>query len=101
MNQYFSSPQLSTNESKLLFKIRTEMLNVKKNFSHFYKDNLFCQYCPNNVLQSQEHIPICEAIKEKIYLNYEDLLGSNVSKIKIALGKYQTAWDQWSRINCT
>ena len=102
MNGYFSSQTFSEKEAKFLFKVRSEMLNVKKNFSHFYendKDKLFCQHCPVNTVQSQEHIPLCEAIKEKINIQYEDLLGSNLSKIKISLEKYQMAWDQWTEIN--
>ena len=96
MNRYFSSDKFSTSDAKFLFKIRAEMLNVKKNFPHHYENNLFCQHCPNNKLQSQEHIPLCDVLNEKVQLKYENLLGSNLSKIKIALEKYQIAWDQWT-----
>ena len=60
MNSYFSSQMFSEKEAKFLFKVRSEMLNVKKNFSHFYKndkDELFCQHCPVNTVQSQNAKP--------------------------------------------
>ena len=49
------------------------------------KKFLVCQHCPNNKLQSQEHNPLYDVLNEKVQLNYENLLGSNLSKIKIAL----------------
>ena len=81
----------------MLFKLRSKMLNVKSNFSHKYQDNdmlLLCQQCTDNSLETQEHVIVCDGLKEKVNVNYSDLFSQNLDKVKSALIGYMSAWNQ-------
>ena len=56
MQTYLWSDKLSLKEAKLLFKIRTRMLDVKTNFKNKYirkntpeYDNLLCEICKTHI----------------------------------------------------
>ena len=56
---YLINEKFSPQESKLLFKLRSRMLNVQGNFKSKYLNNdtfLQCQKCLNGLLESQQHI---------------------------------------------
>ena len=104
LRQYLSSNKLSVSDSKLLFKIRSQMLNVKENFRQKYlneTESLYCQHCKNietstKQIQSQEHILVCDSLEEKVQVEYKDLFSLNMDKVKTALEGYKVAWNQFS-----
>ena len=66
MGHYFSSNLTTTKQCKLLFKIRTEMLDVKDNFRNkFISDTtklpeaVYCTYCTTNSIEDQQHVIEC------------------------------------------
>ena len=97
IQDYFTSGKLKISEIKLLNKIRTRILNVKANFPHMYandQDPLNCENCPEGVLDTQEHIVLCDGLKKKVNINYNDLFSSNIDIIKEALTAFEVAWNQ-------
>ena len=77
-------------ESRMLFRIRTKMLDLKENMKGRYKSNLECDACDSQESESQSHIMRCEGYKslregmdfsqDKDLVNYF----SQVMKIRMA-----------------
>lgn len=85
-------PEVHMTKSEKLteLKIRSEMLNVKCNFSYQYsndENSTKCQNCSTDKIQSQEHIPDCEKLKETVNINYSDFTL-----------KYQSVWHEWTSV---
>ena len=60
------------------------MYNVKANFSHQYKDNIFCNICDESEEDTQKHLLICEGLDlghNSISEKYEDIFGNNPNKV--------------------
>ena len=95
---YLISGQLSPQEAKLMFKLRSRMLNVKGNFKNKYLNNdtfLQCQKCLSGILESQEHIIDCDIFETKPDINYNDIFCDDMQKVKTALTEFQKAWNEW------
>ena len=75
------------------------MVNVKANFKNMYHENLSCNYCNENDIQTQEHLLICPKIIDKcpevfdnIEIEHDDIYGS--IKQQLAVTKlYQNILD--------
>merc|ERR1719509_344437 len=53
--------------ARMAFRIRTKMVNkVKANYKNMYKDNLECEECDENVIETQEHILECPGWREEM-----------------------------------
>ena len=76
MQSYLKSNIFYLEESKMLFKLRSRMLNVKSNFSSMYKDNMNCRLC-KKVEENQEHILKCEFLTNDNE-NHEDVKYTNI-----------------------
>ena len=59
---YFTDSRLTSNEVKLLFKLRTRMFECKNNFKNQYRENLFCNLCKVSV-DSQRHLLECFVLR--------------------------------------
>ena len=73
------------------------MLQVKDNFKQQYKNDmnsLICQKCPDNLIESQEHVINCTSLKEKSTVVYSDLFSTNLKRVKAALSDYMKAWNE-------
>ena len=86
---YLIDTNFSTKEKQLLFRLRTRMTNVKMNFSSSYQD-LTCNLCSNEFLQSDFHLLECEMIIKEcpklsndVSAEYEDLFGSLTEQLSI------------------
>ena len=53
MRKYFSSKNIKPSQANLIFNIRTNMINVKTNYSHSYID--FSCPCCEVEIDTQEH----------------------------------------------
>ena len=42
---YLTSEELNLDEKRLLFKLRSRMIDIKNNFKSKYKGNLLCTFC--------------------------------------------------------
>jgi hypothetical protein len=51
-------------QSRMLFRIRTKMLELKVNIKGRYENNLSCKACSSSELESQSHVLDCPAYEE-------------------------------------
>ena len=67
LQEYLKSENLSTNEKKLLFSLRTRSYDVKSNYKNKFKFNMQCRYCENeSEVESEVHLINCSKISENI-----------------------------------
>ena len=70
LNPYLE--ELELYESKIIMKIRLNMIETKCNYKGNYKNNLLCELCKKEN-DTTEHIFSCEAIAQKIHFRVEDI----------------------------
>ena len=79
-SNYLTSSEISSTQSKLLFKFRTRMYSVKANFRSRYENNLLCNLCASSEC-NQSHLFVCPVLKAFIpelfvtTTKYEDIFG--------------------------
>ena len=84
MQPYLRSNNISLQKKKILFKARTNMLNVKWNFGN----KVLCPLCKLDD-DTQEHLLVCILIKvrspilmeNKYQSKYSDIYSPNISKL--------------------
>ena len=74
-------------DSKLLFQLKTKMVNVKANYSSSHKANLDCNLCDEEGKKrkdTQKHLLKCPVIRRElsdhIKVNYKDITSDNLSE---------------------
>ena len=102
-SQYLLSCMFSVNQSKLLFKLRTRMLDVKANFKNKFQDNislLMCNLCDNQKVEDQKHVIECTKIENNKTNNvtYLDLFNKNLNVVKNAIDKYEKSWKEMCKL---
>ena len=61
MKEYLCCEELTTEEKRLLFKLRISMVQLKANFKNSYRENLHCEMCNDyNSEESQMHHLECQ-----------------------------------------
>ena len=82
MAPYLKDSSVPIADKIMILKLRTSMINVKKNFSSMY-NNTSCDLCDSNLQQTQRHLLSCSAItnncsqlRNNIQVNYSDLFSS-------------------------
>ena len=84
MQEYLKSSDLKISERKLLFQLRTRMIDVKENFKHAYPDHV-CPLCGCEN-DSQQHLLYCTAIStDSTFMidpnvRYSDIFSNDVRK---------------------
>ena len=85
---YIKSYKFKTVDKQLLFKLRTRMTNVKANFKTMH-ENIHCDLCDEEVLQSDAHLLDCKTIIEKcptlandMDTEYEDIFSDIEKQLK-------------------
>ena len=75
--KYLSDERFSKNDAQLLFTLRSRMLPVKSNFKKLHNNNLQCQTCDKSLIEDENHILICEKLKneESVKIKFEDVFG--------------------------
>ena len=90
-------------QSKLLFKLRTRMLDVKANFKNMFHNDmtlLNCNLCDNNSIEDQKHVIECTEIEnnKNISIDYFDLFSKNLDTMKNAIVKYEKSWKEMNTL---
>ena len=90
MRKYFSSKNIKPSQANLIFNIRTNMINVKTNYSHSYID--FSCPCCEVEIDTQEHMfTTCQRISLKLtQKEYTSIFGQNEEKMEKILHKLET-----------
>ena len=106
IQNYMTSNQLNNEEKTLLFKLRTEMTNVKSNFSSMYID-INCDMCDENVPQTDAHLldcmkilNMCQELRDNNSIEYEDIYGS-IELQKTAVNIYKAIYKAKEKIEET
>ena len=84
MQSYLKSKLLNKDDTRLLFRMRSNMFNVKRNFSSLYKNDMNYRLCQTNI-EDQQHLIFCENLKNDEDSNevgkYDDIFGNDINKI--------------------
>ena len=65
--RYLTDKRFSLSEVQLLFKLRTRMLDVKKNSPSLWNNVLTCRICKDEIeIESQEHLLRCKEIQKHV-----------------------------------
>ena len=84
--EYFHDKSFHKSEVELLFAMRTRMINVKKNFSSIYKDDIGCRLCKVHV-ECQEHLLKCHELKKHVEIpedvKYEDIFKDTEKQLRM------------------
>ena len=92
MQPYLFSDKLNSNEAIFLFKIRSRMLDVRKNFEKKYLNNMICQVCLSHS-DTQEGVLTCPVLNAGTEtVKYGDLFSNNLDIVIPALKKYRLRW---------
>ena len=99
MQNYLVTDKLAATEAKFLFKIRTNMLNVKANFKEKYKNNnnqleddsIKCDICLKHI-DDQQSLLNCESLNVTENIDYMNLFSDNISVAVDAVRKYRNIW---------
>ena len=98
-----TSHKFTQKDVEMLFKLRTNMIDVKMNYKGMYTD-YSCNICKKDVPQTQAHLTQCEKIIDEcpmlynnINIEYEDIYGSYSEQIKITK-LYRNILDTRNRI---
>ena len=62
--EYLLTKNLTTEEVRTLFQLRTRMIDVKRNFSSAYTNNMWCKLC-NLFTETQQHLLECPELRIK------------------------------------
>ena len=98
-SKYLLSNMFSVQQSRLLFKLRTRILDVKANFKNKFQndfDQLQCNLCDSDKIEDQKHVIECTKIKNNmnIMISYQDLFSKNLNIVKRAIDKYEKSWNE-------
>jgi hypothetical protein len=60
--EYLLSKNLTTEEVKTLFKLRTRMVDVKENYKNSHIENMWCRLC-HLFTETQQHLLECPVMR--------------------------------------
>jgi hypothetical protein len=100
--KYITSGTFNNDQIYLLFKLRTRMVDVKRNFKNLYNNEMSCRLCDKEE-ETQMHLLKCEIIalncpEVNELVKYQDLFSDNVIKQHKATKLFQTILDSWSKM---
>ena len=98
IQSYLLNEKFKYRDAIFLFKIRTEMLDVRKNFSHKFMNNMTCQAC-NSHTDTQQGILECSALNSvQTKIKYSDLFSTDLNVLEGALNKYKVLWKKREKL---
>ena len=86
MQNYLAPKGLSLKQAKLLFQLRTQMLDVRTNFGNKY-DDVLCPLCKEKP-DTQQHVLECSVLIQNTNLLtvstavYSDIFDSDIQKLR-------------------
>ena len=96
IQNYLESDKLNTSEKKMLFQLRTRMIDVKTNFKNMYMDKV-CPVCEKSE-DDQKHVLECQLLSSNISdiatekVEYEDIFHCDISKQTNLVRIFQNLW---------
>ena len=98
IQNYLISDKLTTHEAKLLFKIRTNMLDFRVNFKSKYgkgqitDEYLLCPICKNHV-DNEENIFICSELRNVSNAKFNDIFSNDMNLVAKTIKQFQKLWN--------
>ena len=91
--QYLMSKNLCLKEIQTLFKLKTEMINVKNNFKSSHIENMWCRTC-QLFSETQEHLYYCSTLRRHLTdVNFADysynMINGNIEQQEKFVKVYQ------------
>ena len=84
MQPYLKSQLFFQQDAKTLFRLRSNMFNVKRNFSSLYSTNLNCILCQAEI-EDQQHLLNCQNLKSDDETDeqfiYSNIYSKDVKKV--------------------
>ena len=88
---YLSCSELSVEEKKLLFKLRTRTIRTKNNYKNLYKFDLTCSLCNDpNSEETDDHLLLCPVViatlgtsEEFQTVEHKDIFGQLKNQVKV------------------
>ena len=102
MQNYLTPNGLSLKHAKLLFQLRSRMLDVRKNFENKY-DDLMCPLCKEKA-DTQQHVLECSVLLQNTNLItsstvvYSDIFEINVQKLKTVTQLFENLWTKRNQL---
>ena len=93
---YLTSEELSLSEKKLLFKLRSRMVEIKENYKGKYKENLLCSFCGIKD-ETAVHLLECKVLLNDLNLD-EHLKNTKVDDIFKDVSKQAKSVRVWRKI---
>jgi hypothetical protein len=98
-----SSTCLNNQQKKLLFLLRSKMVDVRDNFREKYKNDKICKIC-NTEVENQEHVLLCTEITQQAnvlidnQVEVSDIFADEVEKQSRITVLFETLWTLRSKI---
>ena len=67
--EYLTSEELNLDEKRLLFKLRSRIIDINNNFKSKYKGNLLCTFCDKEE-ETPKHLLKCKEVIEELNIDY-------------------------------
>ena len=102
MQNYLTPTGLSLKQAKLLFQLRSRMLDVRTNFKNKYND-LLCPVCKEKP-DTQQHVLECSALLQNTNfitdstVLYSDIFDSDVQKLKSVTQLFDNLWKKRNKL---
>jgi len=98
IQNYLTSDKFTTQEAKLLFKIRTNMLDFKVNFKNKYgktmvndEEDILCPLCGNHV-DNEENMFLCSELGNILNCEFNDIFSSDINLVAKTTREFQKLW---------
>ena len=86
---YFKNNKMTTEEKQFLLKLRTSMSGVKGNLKSMYRNNLQCDLCDKNELQTVQHfleypaiINCCIELQNNVGVKFVEIFPEVISNLE-------------------
>ena len=102
IQNYLVSQEISTQEAKMLFQIRSEMIDTKENYKHKYikKSNdtqtnleaLLCPLCRLHVDNAETILQCSELPKNNQNIKFQDFFSNDMKTVSVAIKHFMKIW---------
>ena len=103
LQKYLLPNSLNNQQKKLLFLLRSKMVDVRDNFRERYKNDKICKIC-NTEVENQEHVLLCTEITQHAnvliddQVEVSDIFADEVEKQSRITVLFETLWTLRSKI---
>ena len=99
LQNYLNSEIINSRQAKLLFKLRSRMVEVRNNYRGKYANNFFCPLCGDTTgeIDTQQHLLLCDKLGNGLNSdvpNYDFIFSFNLEKMKEVVVNFEKALNE-------